>query len=185
MGAQSVKAQSNKKESDDDLTTHVLEAKAGSEEALSYLIEATQKDLFRFSYYLSGNNQLAHDICQDTFIKVLENIRAVKEPERFRSWLFKMAKNLYLDHIKSSKNKGHVGMESLPDLATNEDKQKTAEIRQALSHLEAEERIPLLLVDLEGYSYEEAAQIVGISEDALRSRLHRARQTFSEKYKKS
>jgi RNA polymerase sigma-70 factor, ECF subfamily len=183
VGAQSLKKELD--DTNDELKKAVVAAKAGDPDALAYIIESTQKELYRFTYFLCGNNQLAHDICQDTFIKVLESIRGLKEPERFRSWLFKSAKNLYLDHIKSSKNKGHVGMESLPDLATNEDKQRTAEIRQALSHLETDERLPLLLVDLEGYSYEEAAQIVGISEDALRSRLHRARQTFSERYKKS
>ncbi len=178
MGAKSLKPL--------DLTSHVLDAQKGQESALSYLIENTQTELFRFTFYLTGNNQLAHDLCQDTYIKVLEKIRDLKEPERFKSWLFKMAKNLYLDNIKSSKNKGHTSLESaLPDLTSNEDKQKVLEIRQALSHLETDERIPLLLVDLEGHSYEEAAQIIGISEDALRSRLHRARQTFVEKFNKS
>ncbi|HEX4925767.1 MAG TPA: RNA polymerase sigma factor [Bdellovibrionales bacterium] len=167
------------------MTKLVLGAQSGDEGALSDLIEATQRELFRFTYYLCGNNQLAHDLCQDTFIKVLEGIGNLKEPHRFKSWLFTMAKNLYLDHNKSSKNKGHVSLDSSPDLESSEDKQKVMEIRQALSHLEAEERIPLLLVDLEGHSYQEAAQIIGISEDALRSRLHRARQTFSLKYKKS
>jgi RNA polymerase sigma-70 factor, ECF subfamily len=169
-----------------DLTPYVLSAQKGDESALSYLIESTQKDLFRFTYYLTGNTQLAHDLCQDTYIKVLEKIRSLKEPDRFKSWLYRMTKNLYLDHIKSSKNKGHVSLDgAIPEMVTGEDKQKVMEIRQALSHLETEERIPLLLVDLEGYSYEEAAQMIGISEDALRSRLHRARTTFSTKYKKS
>jgi RNA polymerase sigma-70 factor (ECF subfamily) len=169
----------------DGLLKLVTEAQTGDEAALSRLIENTQNDLFRFTYYLCGNNQLAHDLCQDTFIKVLENIAKLKEPERFKSWLFRMAKNLYLDHVKSSKNKGHVGMESVPDLQSAEDKETALEIRQALSHIETEERILLLLVDLEGHSYGEAAQIVGITEDALRSRLHRVRQTFLAKYKKS
>jgi RNA polymerase sigma-70 factor, ECF subfamily len=179
LGAKSLKA-------DTDFTALVLQAQRGDESAISDLIEMSQKDLFRFVFYLTGNNQLAHDMCQDTFIKVLENLPRLKEPERFKSWLFQMAKNLYLDHTKSSKNKGHVSIESaLPDMTSAEDKQKVLEIRQALSHIETDERLPLLLVDLEGYSYTEAAKIIGVSEDALRSRLHRARQTFAEKYKKS
>jgi RNA polymerase sigma-70 factor, ECF subfamily len=181
LGAKPIKA-----EDTDSLTQTVLAAQGGDESALAELIEQTQKELFRFAYYLTGNNQLAHDLCQDTFIKVLENISSLKEPHRFKSWLFRMAKNLYLDHIKSSKNKGHVAIDSaLPDLQSNEDKQRVLEIRQALSHLETDERIPLLLVDMEGHSYDEAAQIMGITEDALRSRLHRARQAFSQRYKKN
>ena len=172
---------------DDRLTRAVIEAKNGSEAALSEIIEQTQDSLFRFTYYLTGNQQLSHDICQDTFIKVLEKIKGLKEPERFKSWLFQMAKNLYLDHLKSSKNKNHVSIDNAAasDLLQIDDKQKDLEIRQALSHLEMDERLPLLLVDLEGHSYIEAARTLGVSEDALRSRLQRARLAFAEKYKKS
>jgi RNA polymerase sigma-70 factor (ECF subfamily) len=73
---------------------------------------------------------------------------------------------------------------SLEAQAARQQEGQAAEIAEVLGKLEPEARIAILLVDMEGHSYTEAAEIIGISESALRSRLHRARQAFIGEYEK-
>ena len=157
----------------------ITKAQSGDTDSMTRLIEEVQNPLFKFCIFLTGNTQLANDLCQETLIKVLENINKVKDPESFRSWLFKTAKNFYLDHLKSPKNRAHEPIEELNKYVSKDTSPETLiRLREALVNLSPDERLVLLLVDLEEYSSLEAAQILDISERALRSRLHRARQNF-------
>src|SRR4051812_44344219 len=99
----SEKTKSNKKSSP-QFTELVKAAQGGDRDALSRLIEATQDDVYRFCIYLTGEKNLAQDLTQDVFIKVVSHLKNLKEPEQFKSWLFQVAKNLFLDFIKSPKN---------------------------------------------------------------------------------
>lgn len=165
----------------------VEEAKKGNRQALKILIESHQNEVFRFLTFLSGNQDLAGDLTQETFIRALEGINGLKDNTKFKSWLKITAKNLFLDHLKSANVKYNQSMESLnaeegllsglemhPDL--------DLAIRQTLAQMTDEARLVLLLIDLEGHSYQEAAEIINITENALRSRLHRARQDFQDIY---
>jgi RNA polymerase sigma-70 factor (ECF subfamily) len=163
-----------------DLTGIVSRARSGDPSALRQLLEHTQDGLFRFCYYLCGNRALAEDITQDALVRVLEELHSLKDAGAFQSWLFRVAKNLYLDFVKSAKNKNHIPLDdlSLPEPSSNPDSIQILKIREALGRLDSEDRPLLLLADLEGHSYAEIAKIMGISEAAVRSRLHRARQIF-------
>ena len=169
----------------DEIVKNVILAQDGDRNAMSFLIENTQTRLFRFCVYLSRDNTLAEDICQEAYIKVLNKLKSLRDPKGFLPWLMKTAKNLYLDHIRSPRISRSVGIENLekadpeskvglPDLIT--------EISTALSLLEPEDRLILLLIDQQRYSYTEAAKMIGISEAALTSRIHRIRKAFLEKY---
>jgi len=117
------------------------------------------------------------------------SLDGLKEPARFLSWTFTIARRLFLNHCTREVNEEEVSLdqerrtvEALPaqDGASDE----ILFVRQALQALEPEDRVLLLLVDLEAYSYKEAAEIIGISEAAARSRLHRVRKKFVEKFEK-
>lgn len=163
-----------------DFTEYVKLAQQDDEAALSSLIELTEDSLFRFCIYLSGNRALAQDLCQDAYIKVLENIKTLKSTSSFRAWLFQTAKNLYLNHVRSPRNSKHLELEALAEMASGSDTLLLAEVREGLQKLNEDERVVILLIDLEEYSYSETAEIMGISEEAVRSRLHRARQAFKK-----
>lgn len=171
-----------------ELEKYVRLAQKGDSEAFSRIIELTQDRLYRFCFYLTRNSSLAQDICQDTYLKVLEKIGSLREPNRCLSWLFRMAKNLFLDHVKRKKPDTVATTETLDYWmsagAEHPLKDFTLKVRDCLGTLSAEERVVILLVDLEGYSYGEAAEIIGISENALRSRLHRARASFGTEFSK-
>jgi RNA polymerase sigma-70 factor, ECF subfamily len=161
----------------------VRSAQKGDEGALSLLIQKTQKNLYRFCCYLASNESLAQDLCQDAYIKALENIGRLKKPDKFLSWLFTTAKNLFLDHQRSPATQRAEPLDSVENSVAQAPKTDLRiQIQETLDKLPADERLVLLLVDLEGYSYSEAAEILGISEDAVRSRLHKARKLFANTY---
>ena len=161
----------------------VLRAKTGDRSAFSELIDLYQIPLFRFCFYLCHDQSRAEDISQNTLIKALEKIHKLQEPEKFRPWLFQIARREFVDFVRSHRREEIRPIED--EEMIQERNELSFEIRQILSTLEDDSQICLVLVDMEGYSYAEAAEIIGISEDALRSRLHRARKEFLEKYEKA
>ena len=164
-----------------DITSVVRLAKSGNREALSMLIEQTQNKFHRFLCGLTGNKALADDLCQESYIKTLENLDKLKDDSKFLSWLYRTGKNIFLDHLKSKHNK----TEPVTDDATVEldrssilSMEDVIDINKALQLLGIEERMVLITVDMEGYSYSEAAELLELSEDSIRMRLFRARQKF-------
>lgn len=173
----------------EDLSRYVQLAQKGDEQGFALLIDATQDSLFRFCFYLSGNRQLAEDLCQECFVRALEQIKSLKDPASFKGWLLRMAKNLFLDHVRSPRNRPSDPVETLDEGAEQAQRTESMpvaelslQVRQALESLAPEERLSILLVDLEGQSYAEAAEVIGITEEALRSRLHRARKAFVKNF---
>lgn len=164
----------------EELSRLVREARGGGEPALAALVRATEKDLVRFLVFLTGNRALAQDLAQDTYLKVLESLFQLRDDAGFSSWLLRTAKNLYLDHVRSPRNKPHEDWEALVSLAAESGQAEAVrELRDLLQPLTPDDRYGLLLVYLEGLSYAEAAERLAISEDALRSRLHRLRAHLS------
>ncbi|HUP57079.1 MAG TPA: RNA polymerase sigma factor [Bdellovibrionota bacterium] len=158
----------------------------GDGPGLVALVDAVQPRLYRFCMFLTGDRQRAEDLCQESLVKAIENLAKLREPGQFLSWLFKMAKNEFLDQKRSARNResetiddltGEEGIRS-DALKLDPNQQTLAEVHEALSRLESEDRLLLILVDMEERSYAEAAEIIGITEAALRSRLHRARKEF-------
>lgn len=163
----------------------VVRARKGDEAAIAELIDAVQDRLFRFLVLLCGNQELARDLCQDTLIQAIDSLDKLKNPEGFGSWLFKTAKSRFLDHVRRPANAAGPALEEIPETEFDPDglsKESSLHVQQILASLKEEERLVLLLIDLEGRSYEEAAEVIGITENAVRSRLHRARKVFVEKY---
>ena len=172
---------------DSKIEDFIVAAKKGDEKALSGLIDLVQPRLFRFCYYLTRKKELAEDICQDCLIKVLTKINSLKDSKLFISWIFKAAKNRFLDHAKSHNVVKTESIENKGDLHNGSDSQKTLtiiHINEVLRVLNEDERLIILLVDQQGYSYKEAAEIIGLSESALTSKIHRIRKVFLENFNK-
>ena len=170
-----------------DLTDLVLAAREGDSKAVEALIESVQDRLYRFCIHLTSNPQVADDISQETLIRTIQNLHSVKEPARIMSWLFQVAKNTYFQKLRSTKREVYESEESKDShLGAIEATQDTrTEVQQIMAELDPAERMILLLIDLEDYSYSEAAEVLGISENAVRSRLHRARKEFISKYQRA
>jgi RNA polymerase sigma-70 factor (ECF subfamily) len=171
-----------------DLALELARAQSGDRNGAARLIEATQGRLYRFCLFLSRNPYLAQDLCQDTYVRLIENLQTITHAGTLQGWLFKTAQRLYFDFLKRSVNRGHLDLESVPEsvagLVDAGALDHVVQVHRALGDLKPEERVVLLLVDREGYSYAEAAILLGIKEDALRSRLHRARAAFAKRFER-
>jgi len=168
----------------DDL---VRAAKDGDENALSLLIERSQTRLYRFCLYLTGDPRLSEDLCQDTYVKVLEKLKSLRRAGDFHGWLYRTAKNLYIDQWRRARRHEPLPLDSLEehrDPPSERMPDLVLEIRAALACLDLENQLLLLLIDQQGHSYKEAAEILGLSEAAVTSRIHRVRKAFLEAYKK-
>jgi RNA polymerase sigma-70 factor, ECF subfamily len=168
----------------------VERARAGDEPALAVLIARTQDRLFRFLYTLCGNRELAQDIVQECYVEVISRISQLRASSAFMSWLFEIGKNRFLDHVKSPRQKSEPFEEGSVERALVEQDPNpvnamdiAVQVHRALQSLDVHDRLLILLVDQEGYSYRETADILGVTEDAVRSRLHRARVEFAKTFK--
>jgi RNA polymerase sigma-70 factor (ECF subfamily) len=166
----------------------VQAAKDGDQDALSLLIERSQTGLYRFCLYLTGDPRLSEDLCQDTYVKVLQKLKSLRKASDFRGWLYRTAKNLYIDQWRRAKRHEPIPLDSAEERhGTRVERmpELVLEIRAALSSLDLENQVLLLLIDQQGHSYKEAARVLGISVAAVTSRIYRARRAFLEAYEKA
>lgn len=165
----------------------VEEARAGDAKALRALVEATQSRLYRFCLVLCGDAIRAEDLAQEAYIKAFDNLASLKNPDAFIDWLFRLTRHLFIDQTRKTSESllaaedGDLG----PEIPVAASISEAYAVHEALSQFEPEDRVLLMLVDLEGYTYAEAAQHLGTSEDAVRSKLFRLRQEFVKKWRGS
>jgi RNA polymerase sigma-70 factor (ECF subfamily) len=165
-----------------ELTSLVKRVQKGDEKACGELIEATEASLFKFCLLLSRNREIAEDLCQEAYIKALENITKLENPATFVGWLYQIARNLYIDLTRSAAFRKNVAEEEMPEAASGSDMEAVVIVHKLLADFAPEERFLLLLIELGGCSYKEAGEHAGMSEDAVRSKLHRLRQAFIQRY---
>jgi|GEM_PF-3302039 len=158
---------------------------SSSEQSKSEFYELTSKKLYSYCLVLTKRVELADDLFHDTYIKAFRNLGSLKDKKKCDSWLKKIAKNLYLDFIKKSSTKSETNIfvdESV--IISSEESVLKFDVISTLEKLSDEHREAIYLVDMEGMSYQEAAKIAFISEQAMKTRIYRARQSFIDKYNK-
>ncbi|MBP7273690.1 MAG: sigma-70 family RNA polymerase sigma factor [Saprospiraceae bacterium] len=149
--------------------------------------------LHTFAYHLTYNEDDAADLVQETYLKAYRFIDKYDIGTNAKAWLFRILKNAYInEYRKKTRTPQHTDIDAntttTADLGGDvndlrHDIFENAmgdEITAALNALSVEFRTIILLCDVEGFSYEEMAQILDIPIGTVRSRLHRARQAFKE-----
>lgn len=170
---------------------------AGSEEAFTQFVEAYHARLAQYSYLICGHHDDAEEVAQETLLKVFESIDTLREPDRLKAWVFRIAKNeclmkrrksvfapqveLSLDELRPVKSgEGDaVTMEiadwsRLPDHLALDEEMRQALMRE-IRELPEIYRAVVLLRDVEELTTAETAEILGISSDTAKMRLHRGR----------
>jgi RNA polymerase sigma-70 factor (ECF subfamily) len=167
---------------DPDLLTR---AAAGDLDAFGVLYERYQQVAFRFACGMTGSRDAAADICHDAFLTVLAEAGRF-DPRRaaLSTYLYGVVRNLCRERLRRTSRLQLADAAALarradpaltpPDLMV--DAEQAALVREALAELPSRYRELVLLCDVHDRSYAEAAQIVGTSVPAVRSRLHRGRQ---------
>ena len=143
-------------------------------------IELSVPALRRYARALTRNADHADDLVQDCIERAIRKQALWKPTGPLKAWLFRILLNLYRNELRSARRRGqHVAVETLlvePAVAPAQPGRiALAEMARAIDALAAEQREALLLVVLEGMSYAEAAEAIGIPIGTLMSRLGRAR----------
>jgi RNA polymerase sigma-70 factor, ECF subfamily len=170
---------------------------AGEPEAFDRFVEHFRAKIFHYSWLMCGHREDAEEVAQETLLKVFENFDQLREPERVRPWVFQIAKNaclmkrrksvfapsreLSLDEFLPAMHQagGHGKIEiadwsRLPDRQVLQSEMKEV-LERAISELPENYRSVILLRDVEELSTIETAGILDLTEDVVKTRLHRAR----------
>jgi len=151
----------------------------GDPTALGQIYEIYGERIFRFTFRLLGNRSDAEDATAETFLRVLRRSADLRADGAFKTWLFRIARNLCIDKLRQ-----HRLMElplETPIEGAEEHSALKVTVHAALGQLPREYQEPLVLCDLEDYSAQEAADILDISVPALKSRLYRGRRALRDK----
>jgi RNA polymerase sigma-70 factor (ECF subfamily) len=176
---------------------------AGKPEAFDRFVEHFRTKVFQYSWLMCGHREDAEEVSQDTLLKVFESFDQLREPERVRAWVLRIAKNFCLMKRRRSQfapaqelsldefipvleqDGNQVKLEIADWSALPEDRVLRNELRGALDDAIAElpdmYRAVILLRDVEELSTDDTAQILDINVDTVKTRLHRARLAIRQK----
>jgi RNA polymerase sigma-70 factor, ECF subfamily len=173
----------------------VVLARAGHESAYRELIRRYERPVFSLLFRMVRDRELAEDLSQETFIKALNAIESYRPEFKFSSWIFKIANNAAIDHLRrreldtlSLDGSPHaqtpeaveatalqIGDRQESPLDTVEAKELGGEIEVAIAQLRPKYRSCILLRHVEGRAYEEIAEIMDLPLGTVKTYIHRAR----------
>lgn len=134
----------------------------------------------------TGNQMEAEDLLQEVFVKVWQNLDKFRGDSQVSTWIYRIAANTCLYHLRSAKNKQSVNLEQAPPLLDFEETNKEQQVQllyKAISELKESDRLIITML-LEEIPYLEMAKITEISEVNLRVKIHRIKQQLSIIYAK-
>jgi RNA polymerase sigma-70 factor (ECF subfamily) len=144
--------------------------------------------LYRFAYRLLNNEQDAQDITQDAMLKVWHQQERMAELQNLEAWCMRIVRNLALDRLKSKKYRntemldkagGHAAHQQNPHLAA-EQQDVMNRVHRIINTLPEKYRTIIQLRDVDGFSYQEIAEILELTMNEVKTNLHRARKAVRE-----
>jgi RNA polymerase sigma-70 factor (ECF subfamily) len=182
---------------DKELVTRALE---GDESAFRELLERFRRPVFSLVYRMIGDREQAEDLAQESFVKAFNNLDSYNPHYRFSSWLFKIANNHAIDHLRRARL-ATVSIHGSPHAANAEREEETrivlesqdespeqemlalelgSEIEEAIAQLRSDYRTAVILRHIENRPYEEIAEIMEVPIGTVKTFLHRARAELRE-----
>ncbi|MGV8894076.1 MAG: sigma-70 family RNA polymerase sigma factor [Burkholderiaceae bacterium] len=169
-----------------DLNDHQCAALAqkGNGKAFSEIVARYQDRIYRFMVRLTHSPDTALDLTQDTFLRAYQGLERWRPDAQFKTWLFRIARNLAFDHLRRDKRVVFVELEDDFALqadsaagpeATLETAQRYRLLETALTKLPPEHREILLLREIEEMTYDEIALVLELNLGTVKSRIARAR----------
>ena len=165
--------------SDAELIKRVL---AGDRNRYAELVRRHQSVLYRHARGMSIDHDTTLDLVQDAFVRAYVRLPECREPSNFRAWIFRIARNMFLDHLKNVRT-ATVPLSALPHAdrvaaSAEPDYELTLMLRAALAALPIPMREAFLLKHQAGYTYDEVAALTGTTPSAVKMRVHRAREAL-------
>jgi len=172
-------------------------AQAGSSEAFASLFRRYRPAIARYAGRLLGDDARAEDIVQEVFLSALRSIRSLDRPSGFKPWLYRIAHNTCVDHMRRTYRGDEVSMDATPLPASEEirlfrrapsthaavtQREDFKNLREAFGGLPPSQSEVLVMRELEGLSYDQIAARMGITRASVESMLFRARQGLRDEY---
>jgi RNA polymerase sigma-70 factor (ECF subfamily) len=173
--------------SDEDL---LISLRSGEADSLGVLVARWEAPLFRFVSRLVERPDDARDVCQETFLRILDKAEAFRDGARFSTWMYQIALNLCRDQTRRKRRWGRLMFQAPPassetprehaapeTVATHpaaafEHAQLRSAVRRALFALPRDQREVLLLKEYEGLKFREIADVLGVPESTVKSRMY-------------
>ena len=174
-----------------DETELISRCQQGDQDAFKEIFDQYHKKVYRIAYGVVRRREDALDIVQEVFIKLFHSIRNFKGKSLFYTYLYRMTMNAAIDHIRkmgkfpssSLDEEGGIqlseGVEKRPDQVLLH-KELEGRVNAAMERLPADQRMALILREVEGLSYQEMAEAMGCSIGTVMSRLHYGRKKIRE-----
>ena len=184
----------------DEESAFVAELRAGSEDAFAYLLAVYQNPVFNLVWHIVENQAAASDVLQDVFIKVFKGVNGFNGDSSLRTWIYRIAVHEASNHRRSwirrhwrepisvddtespsgAAAADAASSERRPDQVF-EQAEREVVVKQALASLAPPYRTVVVLREIEGMAYEEIAQVLGLAEGTVKSRLLRGRELLRRK----
>ena len=170
-------------------------AREGQERAYRELVRRYQRPIFSLIYRMVRDRERAEDLTQETFVKVLNALDSYRPEYKFSSWIFKIANNAAIDQLRR-KELDTLSLDGAPDATTSDRREGTSiqladgaesplqelearelgsQIERAIAQLRPQYRSCILLRHVEGYAYEEIAEMLELPLGTVKTYIHRAR----------
>lgn len=161
----------------------MLKVKNGDLDKLGLLFERYNRPLFGFLFHMTGQRELSEDLVQNVFYRILKYKHTFRGDGEFKTWMYHMARNVVNDNGRSLKRT--IRHQELTEVSDNigggtaadesiQKKQELATLKTAMANLSEESREVLILSKFQELKYNEIAQIMDITEGAVKVRVHRA-----------
>lgn len=179
----------------DEELDFVHRAAAGDREAFEWLYGRHVRKVHNLVYRIVGDPTEAEEVTQEVFCQAYRGLPNFHGRSRFYTWIYRIATNISLQHVQSrSRRKDRVSLEEAGEkggltalVASTEDPDKVVENKEFLAHLERalqqlspNHRAVMTLGPIMGHGYEAIGEILGLTPEVVKGRLHRARERIRE-----
>jgi len=179
----------------------MLRVKAGDDSAFDYLVQKYRRPMLNFMYRMSHNSAAAEDMAQEVFLRVYRSRENYEASAKFTTWLYRIASNLAVNHARDTRHERPENTVSLDeqdqttgltmdvpdDSLTVEEaivrRERLAAIRQRVQALPERQRLAVIMHKYQQMDYRQIAEILKLSESAIKSLLFRAYETLREQLK--
>ena len=174
----------------------ITAAQRGDFDSFNALVRLYEGRIYNLAYRMMGDPDSAADASQEAFLAAFRNLRSFRGGS-FRSWMLRIATNACYDMLRARKRRPSVSLDipdnddgddsplQIPDMGESPDevalrRELAAAIQQGLDHLPEDQRLAVILSDIQGLAYEEIAQITNANLGTVKSRLSRGRMRLRE-----
>lgn len=157
----------------------VRQVLAGDVERYRLLVERYRAEFGRYAVAAVGDRDVAQDAMQEAFIRAFRSLGSCRDPDRFGAWFFRILTNQCRNAV--ARRRETPGLDAVDPPggeradAALERQELGARLEAALARLTPEQREAFVMKHVDGRSYEEMAKLLGVGADALKMRVHRAR----------